>query len=70
MPVDADRLGPLGTTRAELIGSLHALGQLPYEPHLEVETYTWPVLPGVRSGDVAAGMARELIATRELVVGE
>ena len=70
VPVDADRLGPLGTTRPELIGSLHALGQLPYEPHLEVETYTWPVLPGVRSGDVTAGMARELIATRELIVGE
>ena len=70
VPVDADRLGPLGTTRSELIGALHALGQLPYEPHLEVETYTWPVLPGVRSGDVTAGMARELIATRELVAGE
>jgi len=70
VPVDADRLGPLGTTRPELIGALHALGQLPYEPHLEVETYTWPVLPGVRRGDVTAGMARELIATRELIVGK
>ena len=70
VPVDADRLGPLGTTRPELIGALHALGQLSYEPHLEVETYTWPVFPGVRRGDVTAGMARELIATRELIVGE
>ena len=69
VPVDADRLGPLGTTRPELIRALHALGQLPYEPHLEVETYTWPVLPGVASGDVIAGMARELIATRDLLVG-
>ncbi len=70
VPVDADRLGPLGTTRPELIRALHALGQLPYEPHLEVETYTWPVLPGVESGDVIAGMSRELIATRDLLVGE
>ena len=70
VPVDADRLGPLGTTRPELIRALHALGQLPYEPHLEVETYTWPVLPGVASGDVIAGMARELIATRDLIAGE
>ena len=70
VPVDADRLGPLGTTRSELILALQALAQLPYEPHLEVETYTWPVLPGVRRGDVTAGMARELIATRELIVGE
>ena len=70
VPVDADRLGPLGTTRPELIQALHALGQLSYEPHLEVETYTWPVLPGVKSGDVTAGMARELIATRELIASE
>jgi sugar phosphate isomerase/epimerase len=70
VPVDADRLGPLGTTRPELIRALHALGQLPYEPHLEVETYTWPVLPGVESGDVIAGMSCELIATRDLLVGE
>lgn len=70
VPVDADRLGPLGTTRPELIRALHALGQLPYEPHLEVETYTWPVLPGVESGDVIAGMARELMVTRGLIVSE
>lgn len=69
VPVDADHLGPLGTTRPELIRALHAFGQLPYEPHLEVETYTWPVLPGVASRDVTRGMARELIATRDLLVG-
>ena len=69
VPVDADHLGPLGTTRPELIRALHAFGQLPYEPHLEVETYTWPVLPGVASRDVIRGMARELIATRDLLVG-
>ncbi len=68
VPVDADRLGPLRTTRPELIRAIEAIHQLPYEPHLEVETYTWPVLPGVQSGDVISGMARELIATRDLLV--
>ena len=68
VPVDADRLGPLRTTRPELIRGLEAIQQLPYEPHLEVETYTWPVLPGVQSGDVISGMARELVATRNLLV--
>ena len=68
VPVDADRLGPLRTTRPELIRALQAIQQLPYEPHLEVETYTWPVLPGVQSGDVISGMARELVATRNLLV--
>jgi len=67
VPVDAERLGPLGTTRAELVRALAAIGQLPYRPHLEVETYTWPVLPGVAAGDVTAGIARELLATRKLL---
>lgn len=67
VPVDAERLGPLSTTRAELVRALAAIGQLPYRPHLEVETYTWPVLPGVTTGDVTAGLARELIATRTLL---
>lgn len=67
MPVDAERLGPLGTTRAELVRALDAIGKLAYQPHLEVETYTWPVLPGVNAGDVTAGIAQELHATRALL---
>lgn len=67
VPVDAERLGPLGTTRAELVRALAAIAQLPYRPHLEVETYTWPVLPGVTAGSVTAGIARELLATRTLI---
>jgi len=67
VPVDAERLGPLGTTRAELVRALAAVARLPYRPHLEVETYTWPVLPGVTAGDVTAGLARELLATRTLL---
>ena len=67
VPVDAERLGPLGTTRAELVRALAAISQLSYRPHLEVETYTWPVLPGVTAGSVTAGIARELLATRALI---
>ena len=67
VPVDAERLGPLGTTRTELVRALTAIGRLPYRPHLEVETYTWPVLPGVTAGGVTAGLARELLATRALL---
>jgi sugar phosphate isomerase/epimerase len=67
VPVDAERLGPLGTTRPELERALTAIQRLTYQPHLEVETYTWPVLPGVTAGDVSAGIARELLATRALL---
>ncbi|MFM8378688.1 MAG: metabolite traffic protein EboE [Planctomycetia bacterium] len=67
VPVDADRLGPLRTTRGELARALTAIGGLDYAPHLEVETYTWPVLPGADATDLATGIARELIATRALI---
>ena len=68
VPVDAECIGPLGTTRGELVRALTAIGKLDYAPHLEVETYTWPVLPGADPVDLAAGIARELIATRALIV--
>lgn len=68
VPVDAERIGPLHTTRGELLRALAAIRALDYAPHLEVETYTWPVLPGADPVDLAAGIARELIATRALIV--
>ncbi len=67
VPVDAERLGPLGTTREELRRALAAIAKLDYRPHLEVETYTWPVMPGAASGDIVEGLARELVATRGLL---
>ncbi len=67
VPVDAERIGPLATTRRDLERALTAIGGLPYAPHLEVETYTWPVLPTAAAEPLAAGLARELIATRSLL---
>jgi sugar phosphate isomerase/epimerase len=67
VPVDAERIGPLGTTRRELERALRAIGSLSYPPHLEVETYTWPVLPNASAEPLAAGLARELVATRALI---
>ena len=68
IPVDAEALGPLGTTRAELVQALEAVaGDLDYEPHLEVETYTWDVLPGTRQPDLVTGLTAELTATRKLL---
>lgn len=71
VPVDAERLGPLSTTRAELRQALEAVAALPYAPHLEVETYTWRVMPGRREGNdsqrLIEGLTRELLATRALL---
>lgn len=70
VPVDARRIGPLHTTRPELERALTALRSLSYRPHLEVETYTWPVLPGADPVTLVDGLARELIATRAMMGGK
>ncbi|MDZ4686844.1 MAG: metabolite traffic protein EboE [Planctomycetaceae bacterium] len=67
VPVDAERLGPLGTTRADLQRALAVLPELKYAPHLEVETYTWEVLPDGGRTELVEGFARELRATRTLL---
>ena len=67
VPVDAERIGPLGTTRAQLKQALAAVAALDYAPHLEVETYTWDVLPGETKPDLVAGLTREMTATATLL---
>lgn len=67
VPVDAERIGPLETTRADLKSALATVTKLDYAPHLEVETYTWNVLPGADKPDLATGLAHELSATRDLL---
>lgn len=69
VPVDAERVGPLETTRADLKNALAAVTKLAYAPHLEVETYTWNVLPGGDKPDLITGLTRELSATRDLLAG-
>lgn len=65
VPIDADRLGPLGTTKPAVAECLAAVAALPEAPHLEVETYTWEVLPG--GSDLVSGLARELDAAAGLL---
>jgi sugar phosphate isomerase/epimerase len=71
VPVNAERLGPLRTTRNELRQALATIAELDYAPHLEVETYTWEVLPegesGMSSGNLLDGLTAELVATRDLL---
>ncbi len=67
VPVDAEHLGPLETTRRELKQALQAVAKLDSTPHLEVETYTWEVLPGGDAVELVDGLTRELTATRALL---
>lgn len=67
VPVDAERIGPLGTTRGDLKRALAVIPELDYAPHLEVETYTWEVLPDGGAPNLVNGFAKELRATLALL---
>ena len=61
MPVFLADLGELGSTQDTLLATLRALSAEHLSPHLEVETYTWDVLPQeLKTGSKADDIAREL----------
>jgi len=67
VPVYVEGFGPLATTRPALREALMAVSALDYAPHLEVETYTWQVMPGAGRVDLVEGLTRELLATEQLL---
>jgi len=67
VPVNAESIGPLQTTRRDLKRALREVALLEYAPHLEVETYTWHVLPGQERPSLVDGLTVEMRATRELL---
>jgi hypothetical protein len=61
VPVFLQDLGELGSTQESLLATLAALSADHLSPHLEVETYTWDVLPQeLKTGSKADDIAREL----------
>jgi len=70
VPIFAESLGALRTTRPELAVALRKIAALSYAPHLEVETYTWPVMPDEsadESASLADRIAQELRSASELL---
>jgi hypothetical protein len=70
VPIFWDSDGVLGSTRASLLATLQALRKRGFSQHLEVETYTWDVLPPHMKGEPKAmAIARELgFILKELAV--
>jgi sugar phosphate isomerase/epimerase len=61
VPVFLADLGEIGSTHADLDAVLGAMRRHHISSHLEVETYTWDVLPDRwRTGSKAADIAREI----------
>jgi sugar phosphate isomerase/epimerase len=70
VPLFLSDLGGVGSTRADLVSTLAALRQRTRSSHLEVETYTWDVLPdNLRTGSKAADIAREISFCMKELVG-
>lgn len=66
VPIFLERLAPFASTQAFIREVLALQRQQPVSAHLEVETYTWGVLPEpFRSGPVEAAIARELAWVRD-----
>lgn len=61
VPLFLRELGPFGNTQEQLEATLARLRSRAYTQHLEVETYTWDVLPPeYRRDDIVTSIAREL----------
>jgi hypothetical protein len=61
VPVFLDDLGAFGTTRFALEQALAFHKKMPLSTHLEIETYTWDVLPDhLKTGDIVDYVTREL----------
>jgi sugar phosphate isomerase/epimerase len=61
VPIFRESLGPFASTQSFLSALLAIQARTPFTEHLEVETYTWDVLPEEHRGEpVADAVAREL----------
>ncbi|MEV4602952.1 metabolite traffic protein EboE [Amycolatopsis sp. NPDC049253] len=66
VPVFLDDLGPFRTTRFALEQALDRHRAQPQSSHLEIETYTWDVLPEhLKTGDITDYVVRELEFVRD-----
>jgi sugar phosphate isomerase/epimerase len=61
VPVFLDDLGPFRTTRFAIADALAAHKQAPLSGQLEIETYTWDMLPDdLKTGDIVEYVCREI----------
>lgn len=70
VPVFLEELGPFRTTRFAVQEALSLHRETPLSDHLEIETYTWDVLPEhLKTGDIVDYVCRELEFVRSEVAG-
>jgi hypothetical protein len=69
VPVFLQDAGAISTTQAQLLQTLEACKREGFSSHLEVETYTWDVLPdGLKTDSKAQAIARELLFVKKVLL--
>ncbi len=59
VPVFTESCGAFDTTRQTILEIFAVLAEIPFTRHLEIETYTWDVLPAHLKKDLTDSIARE-----------
>jgi putative methionine-R-sulfoxide reductase with GAF domain len=59
VPLFVDQYGAFGSTQAEILPVFRLLREQRFTPHLEIETYTWDVLPPALKQDLLESIHRE-----------
>jgi hypothetical protein len=71
VPVFLSELGPIETTRYAIEEAIEVHKRDPQSRHLEIETYTWDVLPDeFKTGDIVDYVSRELEWVRGELLGD
>jgi len=66
VPVFLEEIGPFRTTRFAVLQALEMHRETPLSDHLEIETYTWDVLPEeLKTGDIVDYVTNELLFSIE-----
>ncbi|MBO9592602.1 MAG: metabolite traffic protein EboE [Niabella sp.] len=60
VPIFTKKIPPLSTTQDDIVTLLTIHKQTPLTQHLEIETYTWEVLPTPLKKDIAGSITREM----------
>ncbi|MEJ7693505.1 metabolite traffic protein EboE [Daejeonella sp.] len=67
VPVFLEDLGLLKSTQSDIVEVLRIQSAQPFTAHLEVETYTWEVLPDTLKAPIEQSISRELNWVREVL---
>ena len=60
VPIFLDQFGVLHSTQDHILKVIGELKQKPVSKHLEIETYTWDVLPAALKRDLSESIIREI----------